>query len=82
MNKKLKVTFVPGAFDNFEGTQDELDSLVAEIQKMVESGELLERSEPIDLDYLEHEDPELYHILKEIPDNLDIENKERKRKLN
>lgn len=32
--KKLTIEFAPGCFDNFEGTQEELDALVSEIQKM------------------------------------------------
>lgn len=32
--KEIKIEFAPGAFDQFEGTQEELDELVAEIQKM------------------------------------------------
>lgn len=32
--KELKIEFAPGAFDHFEGTQEELDELVAEVQKM------------------------------------------------
>ena len=32
--KELKVEFAPGAFDHFEGTQEELDELVAEVQKL------------------------------------------------
>ena len=35
-NKPLKIEFAPGAFDHFEGTQEELDELVAEIHKMFE----------------------------------------------
>lgn len=35
-NKPMKIVFAPGAFDNFDGTQEELDSLVNEIQKMFE----------------------------------------------
>lgn len=46
--KKISITFAPGAFDNFDGTQEELDGLIAEIQRMAESGELEENS--IDLD--------------------------------
>lgn len=34
--KELKIQFAPGCFDNFEGTQEELDEMVAEIQKMFE----------------------------------------------
>ena len=36
-NKKITVEFAPGAFDNFDGTQEELDQLVAEITKMAET---------------------------------------------
>ena len=32
--KKLQVEFAPGAFDTFEGTQEELDELMAEITSM------------------------------------------------
>lgn len=36
MNKPFKIEFAPGAFDNFDGTQEELDQMVADIQKMFE----------------------------------------------
>jgi len=42
--KQLKIEFAPGAFDSWDGTQEELDEFVAEIQRMAESGELLEAS--------------------------------------
>jgi hypothetical protein len=29
--KKIHVEFAPGAFDSFDGTQEELDALMAEI---------------------------------------------------
>ena len=48
--KKVTITFAPGAFDNFDGTQEELDALMAEIQRMAESGELEENSIPLDSD--------------------------------
>lgn len=41
--KNIKLTFAPGAFDNFEGTQEELDELIATLQQMAESGELIEQ---------------------------------------
>jgi hypothetical protein len=37
MTNKLKINFAPGCFDNFEGTQEELDAMVAEIQSMFEN---------------------------------------------
>ena len=49
-DKKIHITFAPGAFDNFDGTQEELDGLIAEIQRMAESGELDEMSVPLDSD--------------------------------
>ena len=37
MTDKLKINFAPGCFDNFEGTQEELDAMVTEIQSMFEN---------------------------------------------
>lgn len=47
--KTPKVIFEPGCFDSFEGTQEELEELMAEIVRMAESGELEENARPIDL---------------------------------
>ena len=38
MTEKLKLVFADGAFDNFEGTQEELNELVAELKNMLEQG--------------------------------------------
>ena len=50
-NKPLKVIFEPGCFDNFNGTQEELDDLVKYIQEMLNDPEFLENldaySEPL-----------------------------------
>lgn len=35
-DKEFKVIFAPGAFDHFEGSQEELDALQAEIRAMFE----------------------------------------------
>ena len=35
---KLKVVFTEGSMDEFEGTQEELDALVAEIKEMIANG--------------------------------------------
>ena len=51
--KSMKLVFAKGCFDDFEGTQEELDDLVAHITALAESGELLEQSVPIDLDDVE-----------------------------
>lgn len=55
-NKPIKIEFAPGCFDNFEGTQEELDELISEIKQMVENGELLENSKPLDFDELAEEE--------------------------
>lgn len=65
--KKPEIIFAPGCFDSFEGTQEELDELVAEIQKLVDSGELFENSRPLDIDELIEQDPEL---AKQLSDQL------------
>ena len=36
-NKPVKIEFAPGAFDHFDGTQEELDQLVTEIQNMFDN---------------------------------------------
>jgi hypothetical protein len=55
---KMKIEFAPGAFDNFDGTQEELDELLAEIQRLADSGELLEQSTEVDIEQLLEDDPE------------------------
>ena len=58
-DKNYTIEFAPGCFDNFEGTQEELDELIADLTKMVEDGTLLEQSQPLDLEELFEEDPEM-----------------------
>lgn len=56
--KKIELIFAPGCFDNFDGTQEDLDELLAEIQRMVDSGEILEKSRPLTEETLEEMDDE------------------------
>jgi hypothetical protein len=54
-HKKLQVVFAPGAFDTFDGTQEELDALVAEVQDMFANltpEQLAAQSREIDLEQL------------------------------
>ena len=47
----MKVKFAPGAFDDFDGSQEELDALMAEVEKMFESmtpDELAAQSREVD----------------------------------
>lgn len=50
MTKDIKIQFAPGAFDNFDGTQEELDAMVEDIMQMFEGKspeELLAMSKPL-----------------------------------
>lgn len=38
--KDLELEFMPGCFDGFEGTQEELDKLVEELKRAAKTGEL------------------------------------------
>jgi hypothetical protein len=65
---KTKVEFAPGAFDDFDGTQEELDALQKEIIEMFSKltpEELAEQSRVVDIDELINEDPELAEKLLE-----------------
>ena len=75
---ELKIEFAPGCFDNFTGTQEELDELIAEIKEMVASGRIFEESNHIDMDELAEEDPE---FAQDIMDRLGSR-EEVKRRLN
>ena len=57
--KDLKIEFAPGCFDNFEGTQEELDALISQITEMFKSGEAQARALPLDFDDLDEEDLEM-----------------------
>ena len=53
---KVKIEFAPGCFDNFEGTQEELDELVAKIQEEFENPDILSKSIPLNIDDLDEEE--------------------------
>lgn len=57
--KPLRVEFAPGAFDYFDGTQEELDQMMKEITDMFANmtpEELEAQSRPIDWDSLNDEE--------------------------
>lgn len=64
-DKKMEIKFAPGCFDNFEGTQEELNELMAEITRLVESGEIFERSVPLDFDELDEEDLDIIEKIQQ-----------------
>lgn len=65
--KVKKVIFEPGCFDHLEfENQEELDALVAQVTEMLEGmseDELMANSQPIDLEQLAQDDPELAQAL-------------------
>lgn len=70
--KPMKIEFAPGCFDNFEGTQEELDELMAEIQRMFDSGEAQLQAVELDIDALLEEDPEFAeHLISKLSEDGD-----------
>lgn len=61
-NKDLELVFAPGCFDEFDGTQEELDQLVQEIVNTFKKGDWLEEATPIDFD----NDGELVNFIESI----------------
>ena len=51
----MKLEFAPGCFDGFEGSQEELDAFIAELQRQIESGEFMENATPVDFDELDED---------------------------
>jgi hypothetical protein len=54
--QEIKLSFEPGCFDDFEGTQEELDEFLEELTKQIASGEFFENAETFDVDELEIQD--------------------------
>lgn len=64
---ELKIVFAPGSFDDFEGTQEELDALIEDITKEIRKAEAdgtLFEGDMIDLEEFEEmfEDDERIHV--------------------
>lgn len=84
-NEKMKIEFAPGCFDQFDGTQEELDELMATITQMIDDGSLFENSRPLseeDLDDLPLEVLESIFKDFEMIDDIESVEKARKNKLN
>lgn len=69
--KPLKIEFAPGCFDDFDGTQDELNDMMAEIKNMFATGDFMAISEPLDLERLCQEEPAVYARLINQLDEMD-----------
>jgi hypothetical protein len=70
--KKLEVVFAPGCFDDFEGSQEELDELVAEISRLVESDEMFEQAGSMVLSDMDLSDEEVEELLIDLDDEKSI----------
>jgi len=61
MTEPIKVEFAPGCFDTFDGTQEELDAMMAEIQEMFANmtpEQLEAQSRPVTEESIEDMEPE------------------------
>jgi hypothetical protein len=58
----LKLVFAPGCFDQFDGTQEELDALIKEIEEAFENGEAFVNALEVEAttieDLIEETDPD------------------------
>jgi hypothetical protein len=57
--KEIKIEFAPGCFDHFDGTQEELDQLIADITRMAKTGEILENAREIEIEDLSDEEMDI-----------------------
>ena len=83
MTDPKKIEFAPGCFDDFEGTQEELETLMSEIQLVFENmtpEELKAKSRAINLADLDELDEQTQQQILSALDDLD--NEERNRRLN
>lgn len=69
---KPKVIFMPGAFDDFDGTQEELDEFLAMIQAKVDDGSIFEDSRTIDPESEEGQEL-IARMIEKTPDNRKIQ---------
>ena len=73
--KPLKITFAPGCFDDFDGTQEELDELIGQITEIFTNNtpeEIEAMSQPVEFDGL---DGEFDEIFNEIENTMSTERK-------
>jgi hypothetical protein len=47
MTDKLKIVFAEGCFDGFDGTEEELAAMLADLHQMAEDGTLMENATPL-----------------------------------
>jgi thioredoxin-like negative regulator of GroEL len=64
---RRKIVFAPGSFDNFEGTQEELDTLVDQVVESLESVNFENQVAAWDLDDLVDIDPAIADAVLDSP---------------
>jgi len=73
-DKKMKIEFAPGCFDNIEfESQEELDALMKQIQDMFDSGEAQAMAVPIDELLDDLSDEEIKQLLDEVSEEIGVE---------
>jgi hypothetical protein len=60
---KVKIVFMEGCFDEFDGTQEELNELITQLTDMANNGNLLENSIAVDIEDMDEEVLELLPML-------------------
>ena len=84
-DKEIKIVFSPGCFDNFDGSQEELDQLISDIRAMVEDGSLFDEAKILTEDDLEDLPPEVLESIARDMEMMEDDTKgveKRKRLLN
>ena len=66
-DKPMKIEFAEGCFDDFEGTQEELDAIVAQLTAAADSGSLLE--DAVSVEWLEEVDSDVIDLLPMLNSN-------------
>jgi hypothetical protein len=84
-DKDFKIEFAPGCFDEFEGSQEELDQLVKDILDIVSEGSMVDNPNVLTVEDLDDLPDDLREfILRDLEMIEDIDScvEDRKRKLN
>jgi hypothetical protein len=84
-DKDFKIEFAPGCFDEFEGSQEELDQLVKDILNIVSEGSMVDNPNVLTVEDLDDLPDDLREfILRDLEMIEDIDDgvEDRKRKLN
>ena len=84
-DKDFKIEFAPGCFDEFEGSQEELDQLVKDILDIVSEGSLVDNPNVLTVEDLDDLPDDLHEfILRDLDmiEGIDSCVEDRKRKLN